>query len=123
MTCSNYTVNSRPIGVGYDSLGRVKSLSELTDIAVSSVNTSSITPIGATLMVMGPLSAVSYLGVTATAAAGGSNTQVQYNSGGSLAGNANLTYNGTTLTAASLSVGTVTGVSLADLDEDRKSVV
>ena len=31
--------------------------------------------------------------------AGGSNTQVQYNSSGVLAGSANLTFNGTTLTA------------------------
>jgi len=34
--------------------------------------------------------------------AGGSNTQVQYNSSGALAGSANLTFNGTTLTAAGL---------------------
>ena len=32
--------------------------------------------------------------------AGGSNTQVQYNSSGSLAGSANMTFNGTTLTLA-----------------------
>jgi hypothetical protein len=37
------------------------------------------------------------------ASAGGSNTQVQYNSSGNLAGSANLTFNGTTLTAAGLS--------------------
>ncbi len=37
------------------------------------------------------------------ASAGGSNTQVQYNSSGVLAGSANLTFNGTTLTAAGLS--------------------
>lgn len=36
----------------------------------------------------------------AGAPAGGSNTQVQYNSSGALAGSANLTFNGTTLTAA-----------------------
>ena len=36
---------------------------------------------------------------TAAGAAGGSNTQVQFNSSGALAGSANLTYNGTTLTA------------------------
>ena len=35
---------------------------------------------------------------------GGSNTQVQYNSGGSLAGSANLTFNGTTLSANTLSL-------------------
>ena len=34
------------------------------------------------------------------ASAGGSNTQVQYNSNGALAGSSNLTFNGTTLTAA-----------------------
>lgn len=37
------------------------------------------------------------------ASAGGSNTQVQYNSGGNLAGSANLTFDGTTLTAAGFS--------------------
>jgi len=40
--------------------------------------------------------------VRITVAAGGSNTQVQYNSSGTLAGSANLTFNGTTLTAAGL---------------------
>lgn len=39
---------------------------------------------------------------TVTTAAGGSNTQVQFNSGGAFAGSANLTFNGTTLTAAGL---------------------
>lgn len=47
------------------------------------------------------------------ASAGGSNTQVQYNNGGNLAGSANLTFDGTTLTAAnfadsSLTAGRVT---------------
>ena len=37
------------------------------------------------------------------ASAGGSNTQVQYNNSGNLAGSANLTFDGTTLTAAGLS--------------------
>ena len=37
--------------------------------------------------------------------AAGSNTQVQYNSSGSFAGSSNLTFNGTTLTAASLTLG------------------
>ena len=37
------------------------------------------------------------------ASAGGSNTQVQYNSGGNLAGSANMTFDGTTLTAAGFS--------------------
>jgi hypothetical protein len=37
------------------------------------------------------------------ASAGGSNTQVQFNSSGNLAGSANLTFDGTTLTAAGLS--------------------
>jgi hypothetical protein len=37
------------------------------------------------------------------ASAGGSNTQVQYNDNGNLAGSANLTFNGTTLTAAGFS--------------------
>ena len=38
-----------------------------------------------------------------TAGAGGSDTQVQYNSAGALTGSANLTFNGTTLTAAGFS--------------------
>jgi len=41
-------------------------------------------------------------------AAGGSTTQVQYNSGGLLAGSANLTWNGTTLTSSSFT-GPLTG--------------
>jgi hypothetical protein len=41
--------------------------------------------------------------VRVSAAANGSNTQVQYNSSGNLAGSPNLTFNGTTLTAAGLS--------------------
>lgn len=39
----------------------------------------------------------------ATPAIGGTNTQVQYNNGGVFAGSANLTFNGTTLSAAGLS--------------------
>ena len=41
---------------------------------------------------------------TVTAGAGGSNTQVQYNASGSLAGSSNLTFDGTTLTANTLRV-------------------
>lgn len=37
---------------------------------------------------------------------GGSNTQVQYNNAGNLAGSANLTFNGTTLAANALTLGT-----------------
>ena len=43
--------------------------------------------------------------------AGGSNTQVQYNSSGSLAGSANLTFNGTTLTANTLNLTNALGVA------------
>lgn len=42
------------------------------------------------------------------ASAGGSNTQVQYNSGGNLAGSANLTFDGTTLSAAALADASLT---------------
>lgn len=42
--------------------------------------------------------------VQASASAGGSNTQVQYNSSGNLAGSSNLTFNGTTLTANTLAL-------------------
>jgi hypothetical protein len=42
------------------------------------------------------------------ASAGGSNTQVQFNSGGNLAGSANLTFDGTTLTAANFADSSLT---------------
>lgn len=42
---------------------------------------------------------------------GGSNTQVQYNSSGALAGSANLTFNGTTLTANTLNLTNALGVA------------
>jgi hypothetical protein len=45
------------------------------------------------------------------ASAGGSNTQVQYNSSGNLAGSANLTFNGTTLTANTLNLTNALGVA------------
>lgn len=45
---------------------------------------------------------VQVIGSKATGAIGGSTTQVQYNNGGVLGGSANLTFNGTTLTAAGL---------------------
>ena len=49
---------------------------------------------------------------TTVAVAGGSNTQVQYNSSGSLAGSANMTFNGTTLSASALAAtGSTTGSS------------
>lgn len=41
------------------------------------------------------------------ASAGGANTQVQYNSSGALAGSANLTFDGTTLTANTLVAGAI----------------
>ena len=45
------------------------------------------------------------------ASAGGSNTQVQYNSSGSFAGSANLTFNGTTLTANTLNLTNALGTA------------
>ena len=47
---------------------------------------------------------VQVLASKATATIGGSTTQVQFNSSGSLAGSANLTFNGTTLSAAAVQV-------------------
>jgi microcystin-dependent protein len=44
---------------------------------------------------------------------GGSNTQVQYNSSGSFAGSANLTFDGTTLTSTDAAVTTLTLTTLA----------
>lgn len=48
---------------------------------------------------------------TVTTSAGGSNTQLQYNSSGSFAGSPNMTFNGTTLALNSLSVSTTLGVT------------
>jgi hypothetical protein len=45
------------------------------------------------------------------ASAGGSNTQVQFNSSGNLAGSANLTFNGTTLTANTFTATNAIGVA------------
>ena len=49
------------------------------------------------------------------ASAGGSNTQVQFNSSGNLAGSANLTFDGTTLTAAQASAGQVNVTAQGDV--------
>lgn len=55
-------------------------------------------PTGAASTVAGPTGPIGPTGPTgATPAIGGSNTQVQYNSSGSLAGSANLTFDGTNL--------------------------
>ena len=51
---------------------------------------------------------VQVMATKGTGPIGGSNTQVQYNSSGALAGSANLTFDGTTLTANTLSVSTST---------------
>jgi len=51
---------------------------------------------------------VQTLASKATGSIGGSNTQVQYNSSGALAGSANLTFNGTTLTVADLTDSSLT---------------
>jgi hypothetical protein len=64
------------------------------------------------------------LSVNTPVSAAGANTQVQYNSSGSFAGSSNLTFNGTTLTAAALTVsgalsagstsgGAITGTSFS----------
>jgi hypothetical protein len=51
---------------------------------------------------------VQVLATKSTGTIGGSNTQVQYNSSGSLAGSANLTFDGTTLTAANFADSSLT---------------
>jgi len=56
------------------------------------------------------LGAVQVLATKGTGAIGGSTTQVQYNNGGVLAGSANLTFNGTTLTANTLNLSNALGV-------------
>jgi len=52
---------------------------------------------------------VQVLATKGTGSIGGSNTQVQYNSSGALAGSANLTFNGTTLTANTLNLTNALG--------------
>ena len=52
---------------------------------------------------------VQVLATKGTGSIGGANTQVQYNSSGALAGSANLTFNGTTLTANTLNLTNVLG--------------
>jgi hypothetical protein len=47
--------------------------------------------------------------------AGGSNTQVQFNSSGSLAGSANLTFNGTTLTAGGFTTSGLTSLNTLNI--------
>ena len=49
------------------------------------------------------------------ASAGGSDTQVQYNSSGNLAGSANLTFDGTTLTASQVASGQVNVTAQGDV--------
>ena len=58
----------------------------------------------------------SFVSATSSVAAGGSDTQVQFNSTGSFAGSSNLTFDGTTLTASGLSVtgNTTLGDAAAD---------
>ena len=63
---------------------------------------------------------VQIAGAGATNAAGGSNTQVQYNSSGALAGSSNMTFDGTTLTVNGLATtGTVT---LGDASGDALTI-
>ena len=68
MSCSDYTNNNRPIGIGYDSRNRPRSFSELSGITVSSVSatggvhTSSIFPGGVDLTIYGRVSATAFLG-------------------------------------------------------------
>ena len=52
---------------------------------------------------------VKIVGTATAGAAGGSNTQVQFNSSGILSGSANLTFNGTTLTANTIGAFTLGG--------------
>lgn len=44
MSCPDFSTNNRPVGIGYDSRGRARGLSELTSVSVSSLSaTTSIT--------------------------------------------------------------------------------
>ena len=73
----------------------------LTSIPNSALVNSSITINGSAISLGGS--------VSITAAAAGSTTQVQYNSSGSFAGSTNLTFDGTRLTAAALTVDSNAG--------------
>jgi hypothetical protein len=55
---------------------------------------------------------VKIVGTATAGAAGGSNTQIQYNSSGILAGSANMTFNGTTLTVNDLTDSSLTATRI-----------
>ena len=69
------------------------------------------TGVGTTGQVLTSAGAGTPTWTTVTTSAGGSNTQLQYNSSGSFAGSANMTFNGTTLALNSLSISTTLGVT------------
>jgi hypothetical protein len=54
--------------------------------------------------------------------AAGSNTQIQYNNSGALAGSANLTYNGTTLATTAVSLSNSAGITFSDASTQSSSV-
>jgi hypothetical protein len=84
--------------VGYVEVYQNGALLNATDYTASN-GTSIVLAIGAST---GDIIETIAYNTTTVAVAGGSNTQVQYNSSGSLAGSANMTFDGTTLTAAQL---------------------
>lgn len=68
MSCSDYTVNNRPIGVGYDSDSKPRSFAELSAVTVDSVSASELyvddvhTNSSYPIIFHGSISATSYLG-------------------------------------------------------------
>jgi hypothetical protein len=79
MTDCNYTSNNIPIGIGFDSANRPKSLVELSSIEVGSVSSSNVSaisittssiqgPNGNTLIINGSVSAVSFIGASGSGA-------------------------------------------------------
>jgi hypothetical protein len=54
--------------------------------------------------------------------AGGSNTQVQYNNAGALAGSSSFTFNGTTLATPTLALSNSTGITFSDASTQSSSV-
>jgi hypothetical protein len=132
MSCLGTTTNNRPVGAGYNAQGNAISLVELPNISVSSVQTETISPLGSTVLVLGSLSAVTYLGVTATGGDGspsGANNTIQFNNGGVFSGIPNGTYNpstgettisklnSTTANITTLTVTSLNGVGLNELND------
>ena len=103
--CAILRVTGAP-GTARDVIAPAKSKAYIVDNQSDSTVTVKASGTTGVVVAAGAAALVAWDGsdfVRVGASAGGSNTQVQYNSSGVLAGSANLTFNGTTLAAAGLS--------------------